>query len=123
MLIFWIGSNASPQILSDLFGVDDIMKLDPYLVCLFEPLFLSSIKCSFQTQLPERPTLLSRQVHNIIAHRQRSRRYTPKMFIARQNIDAAEVEFSDMLVEDQNNGSMSYTDCMFFPTASNYRLI
>ena len=64
-----------------------------------------------QTRLPKLPTRLSEQLRMVmqIYEDRRSGRKLP-LYLARQNIDGIEVEFSNMLVEDANNDNLSYVD-------------
>ncbi|KAL5508758.1 hypothetical protein ACEPAG_4737 [Sanghuangporus baumii] len=94
VMVLWIGSDVSSEVLVDLFGVTAPHEVDPAL-----------------TGLPVLPTRLSSQVRNIIAHRIAERSgVLLRLMIARQSLDGAELEFSDMLVEDTNCGAMSYID-------------
>lgn len=109
-MIFWIGSGVSPQLLIDLFDTDDYMTLDPYMVRLIIASPRARLTSRIQSGLPELQTRFSTQVRNILAHRSSTRGRTPKMLLARQNVDGNEIEYSDMLVEDQNNAALSYLD-------------
>ena len=123
MMIIWVGASAVPALLQDVFGVDDIHQIDirsvriPSNLQSFQPpsnhLTISQ-NLSQPNILPNLPTTISSQIHNILAARRHDRHgVDKKLFVARQNMDAMEIEFSDMLVEDQNNGAMSYIDCTF----------
>lgn len=108
--ILWLGQAVSPQILHDLYGVENLDELDTRLVRTR----LSSTLTTFskrltlfaaaQSALPNLPTRLSAQLRNIITYfESRSGVGCIPVLIARQNIDGTEFEFSNMLVEDSNN--------------------
>lgn len=115
-MIFWVGARVSKEVLWDLFGVEDVHGLDTSMVRR------TSVGLSYaerrrrpQPRLPVLTSRLSRRVHNILGQRYGQRGHAPRMLVVRQNLDGMEIEFSDMLVEDQNNGAMSYLDCKSMP--------
>lgn len=96
--MLWLGQAVSPQIINDLYGVDNLEDLDVRI-----------------TRLPNLPTLLSTQIRNILTHLSSPHLVDQELpvIIVRQNMDGAEVEFANQLVEDSNNDALSYTDCTF----------
>ncbi|KAF8310997.1 hypothetical protein DL93DRAFT_2169377 [Clavulina sp. PMI_390] len=90
--ILWVGSAVTPELLQDLFGTTSIEAISP-------------------TSPLQPGSLVGSQVENILAvlENRRGGLKIP-LRIARQDRDAIEIEFSNMLVEDQNNDAMSSTD-------------
>lgn len=105
--MLWLGQAVSPQIINDLYGVDNLEDLDIRI-----------------TRLPNLPTLLSTQIRNILTHLSSPHLVDQQLpvIIVRQNMDGAEVEFANQLVEDSNNDALSYTDCTFEYFRDKFRL-
>ena len=81
--------------------------------------YISRLSYHAQTRLPKLPTRLSEQLRTIIStyETRRNGRRLP-LYIARQNLDGIEIEFSNLLIEDANNDNLSYVDylclCVLF---------
>ncbi|KAJ9121491.1 hypothetical protein QFC22_002107 [Naganishia vaughanmartiniae] len=91
--MLWIGHAVSPQVINDLYAVENPDELDIRI-----------------TQLPKLPSYLSTQVRNLLAHHERILGHQLPVIIARQNLDGTEIEFANMLLEDANNDAYSYVE-------------
>jgi protein transport protein SEC24 len=109
--MLWIGHAASPQIINDLYAVENLDELDIRIVSTFHQVPILSLTSSWQTQLPKLPSYLSTQVRNLLAHHERILGHQLPVIIARQNLDGTEIEFANMLLEDANNDAYSYVEC------------
>nr|POE78037.1 uncharacterized protein c4.03c [Quercus suber] len=96
LLLLWIHSQVSPNLLEDLFGegIDDLQKIDANL-----------------SALPVLESLLNAQVRNILLHLETQRGSKGLAIqLARQGLDGAEFEFARLLYEDRNGEASSYVD-------------
>ncbi|PKK64784.1 hypothetical protein RhiirC2_665880 [Rhizophagus irregularis] len=97
ILIFWIGRQISSEFINNVFGVDSIEKINSKLY-----------------SLPELENPTSIRIRSIISYLQTQRSKYLRLTIARMQIDATEIEFHNLLVEDENNGAMSYVDYLCY---------
>lgn len=106
VMIMWIGAGVSRMNLESLFGVERFEDLiDP-----------TTKQHRVIDRLPKLENDLSIRVRRLIKYfdlNQRHFRSLP-LLIARQSIDSTELEFGNLLVEDQNNDAMSYVDYLCF---------
>ncbi|KAF0507910.1 ER to Golgi transport-related protein [Gigaspora margarita] len=97
VLMFWLGRQVSQDFIRNVFGVESIELLDPK-ICV----------------LPILENQASVQIRSIIAHLQSQRSKYLRLTIVRTQIDPSEIEFNSLLVEDENNGAMSYVDYLCY---------
>ena len=99
-MILYIGRNAVPLLLNDLFGpsCNSLSDLDP-----------------LQSTIPELDTQLSQQVRNTISYIRETRPTRAlHVQIARQTMDGAEHEFASLLTEDRNNEAQAYHEYLAY---------
>ena len=108
----WIGGSVSSHLLRALVGVETAHDLRPLNVRLVQLMqIVVSSYGGLKPRLPALPTHFSTQVRYILMDREKQRGQKLKFSNARQDLNATELNFSDMLMEDQNNEAMSYVDC------------
>ena len=99
-MILYIGRNAVPLLLNDLFGptYNSLSDLDP-----------------LQPTMPHLDTQISLQLRNTIAYINETR-LTRALFvqIARQTMDGAEHEFASLLMEDRNSEAQAYQEYLAY---------
>lgn len=96
ILLLWLHSQVSPNLLEDLFGegYTSLQGLDPNM-----------------NALPVLETHLNAQVRNILTHLEQVRGSKGLAIqLARQGLDGAEFEFARLLYEDRNGEASSYVD-------------
>jgi protein transport protein SEC24 len=99
-MILYIGRNAVPLLLNDLFGP----------TCNY----LSDLDHLLST-MPEVDSTLSVQLRNILAYISDTRpARSLHVQIARQTIDGAEQEVASLLIEDRHNEAQAYQDFLLY---------
>lgn len=93
LMQLWLGRKVDPNLLSAVFGVNSLEQVDSNL-----------------TELPRLENPFSEQVHQVIQELRRQRAHGMPFSIVRQQLDASEVSFANLLVEDKNLENPSYID-------------
>ncbi|OLY80219.1 Protein transport protein Sec24C [Smittium mucronatum] len=112
VLYLWIGRQADSSILNSLFGVPSVEQINPIMSQLPEvegsKLSLYARRVSYAL-INGMYTLPTESFFEDLS-KNGNRVYEPIIQVVGQSIDSNEALFSDLLVEDKNNDSMSHED-------------
>ncbi|KIM22278.1 hypothetical protein M408DRAFT_332978 [Serendipita vermifera MAFF 305830] len=97
VMFMWLGGDVEESNWRDLFGVSNAHELKPV-----------------PKRLPELSNSFSTRVRAIVANLEYQTGITRRFIIVRQNLDALEIDFANMLMEDTNNDGMSYLDYLCY---------